>query len=216
MSSGAERAPARFHLDRAVGLVHHDRWLLGAVQEGRLRVLADSRPEPDRPFRRTRPLSHLARRCLQERRPLAVSALVEADPGAADPGLGDPDWELDWPALLYAPVGMPRRRPVGLLVLGSRSQHWYSQEEIDYVGALGVTLTSLVLSLGGPLARLRGRERHTAQLVGQGLSAAEIAAALGVDRPGAQELVAQVLRKLALRSPQQLADAWPELEPSGG
>lgn len=207
-----ESGRAGLHLDRAVGLVHHDRWLLGGLHDGKLAVLVDSCPEPDRPFRRTRRLSHLARRCLHERRPLAVSALIEPEPGS-DTGS---DWEMTWPALLYAPVGMPRRRPVGLLLLGSQAEHWYSQEEIDYVAALAVTLTSLVLSLGGPLARLRGRERHTAQLVSQGLSAAEIAAALGVDRPSAQELVAQVLRKLALRSPQQLVEAWPDLDSSAG
>jgi DNA-binding CsgD family transcriptional regulator len=200
---------ARFPVEQAVALVHHDRWVLGGVHEGKLRVLVDSCPDPDRPFRRTRALSHLARRCLHERRPLTVSAVVELEP---DPD-GQADWELAWPALLYAPVGMPRRRPVGLLVLGSRREHWYSQDEIDYAASLAVTLTSLVLSLGGPLDRLRGSERHAAQLVSQGLSATEIACALGLDRASARQLLSRVLRKLALRSPQQLADAWPELEP---
>jgi DNA-binding CsgD family transcriptional regulator len=192
-----------------VQLVPHDRWVLGGVHDGKLRVLVDSSPEPDRPFRRIRALSHLARRCLHERKPVAVTALAEStleDDGAA------PNWELDWPALLYAPVGMPGRRPVGLLILGSRNEHWYAQEEIDYVASLGVTLTAMALSVGGPLNRLRGSERRTAQLLSQGLSAAEIAIALRTDRTAAQRLVARVLRKLALRSPRELTELWPEVE----
>jgi DNA-binding CsgD family transcriptional regulator len=137
-----------------------------------------------------------------------VTALAES---ASAAGQGE-DWELAWPALLYAPVGMPGSRPVGLLILGSRKDYWYAQEEIDYVASLGVTLTSMALSVGGPLDRLRGSERRAAQLLSQGLSAAEIAAALHTDRTAARRLVARVLRKLALRSPRQLAELWPELD----
>jgi DNA-binding CsgD family transcriptional regulator len=204
-----EVPPVRFHLDRALQLVPHDRWVLGGVHDGKLRVLVDSCPEPDRPFRRIRALSHLARRCLHERKPVAVTALAESPLGG---GGAPPNWELDWPALLYAPVGMPGRRPVGLLILGSRNEHWYAQEEIDYVASLGITLTSMALSVGGPLNRLRGSERRTAQFLSQGLSAAEIAIALQTDRPAAQRLVARVLRKLALRSPRELTELWPEVE----
>jgi DNA-binding CsgD family transcriptional regulator len=205
VAPGAEPV-VRFHLDRALQLIAHDRWVLGGVHEGKLRVLFDSSPEPDRPFRRIRPLSHLARRCLHEGKPVAVTALGEPPPQPAN-------WEIDWPSLLYAPVGMPGRRPVGLLVLGSRTDHWYVQEEIDYVASLGVTLTSMALSVVGPVDRLRGSERRAAHLVSLGLSASEIAAALDLDRTGAQRLVARVLRKLALRSPRQLSELWPELEP---
>jgi DNA-binding CsgD family transcriptional regulator len=201
----------RFHLDRALQLVAHDRWVLGGLHDGKLRVLLDSSPEPDRPFRRTRPLSHLARRCLHEGKPVAVTALSASDRTSAEPV----NWELDWPSLLYAPVGMPARRPVGLLILGSRSDHWYVQEEIDYVASLGVTLTSMALSVGGPVERLRGNEWRAAQFVSQGLSASEIAVALDIDRSAAQRLVARVLRKLALRSPRQLSELWPEVEPLG-
>jgi DNA-binding CsgD family transcriptional regulator len=209
MDTAAEAPRIRFHLDRALQLVAHDRWVLGGIHDGKLRVLIDSSPEPDRPFRRTRSLSHLARRCLHERKPVAVTAL------AAPERRGDEtaNWEIDWPALLYAPVGMPGRRPVGLLVLGCQHDHWYAQEEIDYLASLGVSLTSMALSVGGPLDRLRGSERRAAQLLSQGLSSAEIAAALHTDRPAAQRLVAQVLRKLALRSPRQLSELWPEIEP---
>jgi DNA-binding CsgD family transcriptional regulator len=201
----------RFHLDRALQLVAHDRWVLGGLHDGKLRVLLDSSPEPDRPFRRTRPLSHLGRRCLHEGKPVAVTALGASDRTSAEPV----NWEMDWPSLLYAPVGMPARRPVGLLILGSRSDHWYVQEEIDYVASLGVTLTSMALSVGGPVERLRGNEWRAAQFVSQGLSASEIAVALDIDRSAAQRLVARVLRKLALRSPRQLSELWPEVEPLG-
>lgn len=210
MTTAADPTSARLHLNQAIDLVHHDRWMLGGLQDGKLRVLVDSSPETDRPYRRTRTLSHLARRCLHERKPLTVSALVAPDP---DPTQAM-DWEMNWPALLYAPVGMPRRRPTGLLVLGSQSEHWYCEDEIDYLAALGVSLTSTVLSLGGPVGRLRGRERWVAGLVSQGLSVSEIAVALGGDQAGAQQLVARALRKLSLRSPRQLVDAFPELEPS--
>jgi DNA-binding CsgD family transcriptional regulator len=207
--AGRDEPAVLFHLDRALQLIAHDRWVLGGVHDGKLRVLVDSAPEPDRPFRRTRPLSHLARRCLHEGKPVAVTALGPSQLPAAE----RVNWEIDWPSLLYAPVGMPGRRPVGLLVLGSRTDHWYVQEEIDYVASLGVTLTSMALSVGGPVDRLRGHERRAAQLVSQGLSASEIAIALELDRTGAQRLVARVLRKLALRSPRQLSELWPELEP---
>jgi hypothetical protein len=70
--STAHEPVVRFHLDRALELVAHDRWVLGGLRDGKLRVLVDSSPEPDRPFRRTRPLSHLARRCLHEGKPAAV------------------------------------------------------------------------------------------------------------------------------------------------
>jgi DNA-binding CsgD family transcriptional regulator len=205
-----EEPVVRFHLDRALQLIAHDRWVLGGIHDGKLRVLIDSSPEPDRPFRRTRPLSHLARRCLHEGKPIAVTALGESN---LQPPPEPPNWEIDWPSLIYAPVGMPGRRPVGLLILGSRSDHWYVQEEIDYVASLGITLTSMALSVGGPVGRLRGSERRAAQLVSQGLSASEIAVALDIDRTGAQRLVSRVLRKLALRSPRQLSELWPELEP---
>jgi DNA-binding CsgD family transcriptional regulator len=206
-----EEPVVRFHLDRALQLVAHDRWVLGGLHDGKLRVLLDSSPEPDRPFRRTRPLSHLARRCLHEGKPVAVTALGASERTNTEPV----NWELDWPSLLYAPVGMPSRRPVGLLILGSRSDHWYVQEEIDYVASLGVTLTSMALSVGGPVERLRGNEWRAAQFVSQGLSASEIAVALDIDRSAAQRLVAKVLRKLALRSPRQLSELWPEVEPLG-
>ena len=221
MSGQADLLRVRLDLDHAMSLVANDRWVVGSHREGRLRVLADSSPERDRPFRRVRPLSRLARRCLHDRRPLTVSALpaasTDAEPGSPPSGADaaahseQPDWELDWPALLYAPIGMPGRRPVGLLTVGCLTDHWYRQDEVDYVAGVGMSLTSTVLSLDGPLARLGSDERAAARLLGQGLSVPELAAALELDRSEARELVSSVLRKLSLRSPRELANLWPEL-----
>lgn len=210
MNSALDLPTLELQLDHAMALVRQDRWLLGAVCEGKLRVLADSSPELHRPYRRTRPLTHLARRSLHERRPLTVSSVGGA---SAEPGQ-QPDWELDWSALLYAPVGMPGQRPVGLLVVGARASHWYQQEEIEYAAALGVTLTGLVLALGGPLTRLTERERQAARVIAQGLSLPEVAAALGLTADEARATVDRVLRKLSLRSPGQLVDRWRRLEPA--
>jgi hypothetical protein len=224
----------RLDLDQALRFVTQDRWVLGALRDdgprddhrdrghrdgplrdARLRVLADSAPEADWPLRRVRALSRLARRCLHDRRPLTVSTL-SVTAGPATPAPADQpaaDWETDWPALLYVPVGVPGRRPAGLLTVGCRSQHWYTQAEIDYVGGVGMALTSAVLWLDGPLARLGPDERAAARLLGQGLSLDELAAALEVDRSEALELTGGVLRKLSLRSPRELAHRWPELAP---
>ena len=213
MDSPLDLPTLEFRLHHAMALVRQDRWLLGALRDGKLRVLADSSPEVGRPYRRTRALTHLARRCLHERRPLTVSSLGTASGEPPEPA---PDWELDWPALLYAPVGMPGQRPLGLLVIGSRTPHWYQQREVDYAAALGVTLTGLVLALGGPLTRLSDRERQTAHLIAQGLSLPETSIALRLGLDEARDLVDTVLRKLSVRSPGQLADWWPRLEPTAG
>ena len=215
MHSALELPTLEFRLHHAMALVRQDRWLLGAVCDGKLKVLADSSPELHRPYRRTRALTHLARRCLHERRPLTVSSLGGALP-EPEATAAAADWELDWPAMLYAPVGLPARRPVGLLIIGSRTDHWYQQQEIDYAAALGVTLTGLVLALGGPLTRLSERERLTAQLIAQGLSLPETSIALRLGLDEARDLVDRVLRKLSVRSPGQLADRWPRLEPTAG
>ncbi len=212
MHTALDLPTLEFRLHHAIALVRQDRWLLGAVRDGKLRVLADSSPELHRPYRRTRALTHLARRCLHERRPLTVSSLGGAIPETHGMDAPIADWELDWPAMLYAPVGMPARRPVGLLIVGSRTDHWYQQQEIDYAAALGVALTGLVLALGGPLTRLSERERQTAQLIAQGLSLPETSIALRLGLDEARDLVDRVLRKLSVRSPGQLADRWPRLE----
>jgi DNA-binding CsgD family transcriptional regulator len=214
MHSALDMPTLEFRLHHAMALVRQDRWLLGALREGKLKVLADSSPELIRPYRRTRPLTHLARRSLFERRPLTISSLGEPEPPLeAGPGA---DWELDWPALLYAPVGMPGQRPVGMLIAGVRTGHWYQQEAIDYTAALGVALTGLVLALGGPLTRLNQRELEAARLIAQGLSLPETSIALRLGLDDARELVDRVLRKLSVRSPGQLMDRWARMEPAWG
>jgi len=212
MDSALDPLKLQLQIDQAMALVRQDRWLLGALRDGKLKVLADSSPETNRPYRRTRALSALARRCLHERRPVTVAS-VAAEPYEPN---RPPDWEMDWATLLYSPVGMPGQRPVGLLILGSRTDHWYQQADVDYVAALAVTLTGLVLSLSGPLARLSRHELEAARLIAQGLSVPETSAALQLGMDEARRLVGCVLRKLALRSPGQLADTWPRLGPLAG
>lgn len=212
MNTLQELVRVRLEIDQALGLVRQDRWMLGGLRDGRLRILADSRPEHQRPFSQVLPLTHLARTCLHERRPLSVTAVAPDGPGPS-PVPAWSDWEMEWPAVLYAPIGMPGSRPVGLLIVGCRREHWYAQDEIDYVAALAMSLTSTVLSLSGPLARLNAAERTAARLIGQGLSLPEIAAALKLERATAREIMCGVLRKLSLRSPRQLAERWPELTP---
>jgi DNA-binding CsgD family transcriptional regulator len=217
MDGGRDSGGLRLDGDQALGLVTHDRWVLGGIRDGRLRVFADSRPEPERLFSRVRPLSNLARRCLHDRRPLSVTAVPHLNgestgpPGEPNENQKAPDWEVAWPALLYAPVGLPGRQPVGLLILGTQTEHWYSQDEIDYVAAVGVGLTAAVLARDGRWAHLRVGERAAARLLASGLSVCELAAALQVEEQQARSLMATVLRKLSLRSPRQVADEWPEI-----
>ena len=61
---------------------------------------------------------------------------------------------MDWPALLYAPVGEAGQRPIGLLIVGCRRDHWYSEDDITYAINLGALLAPLVAALRGPLGRL--------------------------------------------------------------
>ncbi len=197
----------RTHLALALDVLHHDRWLLGGLRDGRLRVVADSslpEEEPVQPIYLE--LSQMARRCLYERHPLAVTSIVEARSEAGD-------WEVDWPALIYAPVGIPKTRPVGILIVGSRVEHWYTQDEIDYVSALGVTLTTAVSCLTGPLGRLEPRERRVALLIAEGLSDAEIARATGSSANSVSRVSDAVLRKLSVRSRREVRDLVPGIAP---
>src|SRR5258708_37808413 len=88
---------------------------------------------------------------------------------------GGSRWEVDWAALRYVAVGEAGARPIGLLVLGCRRDHWYTDEDVDYASALGVTLTPLVAALRGPLGRLNESEGEVGQLVSYGLSTQKIA-----------------------------------------
>lgn len=207
MYSSIDIDKTRSQLALALDVLHHDRWLLGGVRDGRLRVIAGS-DGPDRQPR-IQPLyqemSQMARRCLYERHPVAVTSVVE-------PRSGDGDWETEWPALIYAPVGLPRARPVGILIVGSRIEHWYTQDEIDYVSALGVTLTTAVSCLTGPLGRLLPEERRVALLIAEGLSDAEIARALGSTEGPVARVSDSVLKKLDVRSRTDVRDLVPEIK----
>src|SRR5258708_11660857 len=112
---------ARRRLGLALSAVPHDRWVLGYLRGGWLQPIAAS--EVSRRFLQSRPLMPLARRALYEKRPMVVNSVIETP----RPSNGY-DWELDWPALLYAPVSEPGKRPIGLLVLGCRRDHLDSDD----------------------------------------------------------------------------------------
>ena len=122
---------------------------------------------------------------------MVMNSLVENP----NPSMGY-DWELDWPALLYAPVGEPGQRPTGLLVLGCRRDHWYTEEDVAHVSSLGLSLAPLVAALRGPLGRLNESEGEVAQLLSYGLSPQEIARAIQLDDRTTNALIECVTRKL--------------------
>jgi len=180
---------ARRRLGLALEVFCHDRWVLGYLRAGWLQPIATS--EVSRRFMQSRPLMPLSRRALFEKRPVVVNSVIENP----NPSNGY-DWELDWPAILYAPVGEPNERPIGLLILGCRRDHWYSEEDVHYAGGLGVTLTPMVAALRGPLGRLNEIESEVAQLLSYGLSEQEIARAIRFDEHRTRALVDGVTRKL--------------------
>ena len=171
----------------------HDRWVLGYLRGGWLQPIAAS--EISRRFIQSRPLMPLSRRALYEKRPVVVNSVIENP----NPSNGY-DWELDWPAILYAPVGEEGRRPIGLLIIGCRRDHWYSEEDVLYAGSLGSTLAPMVAALRGPLSRLNEIESEVAQLLSYGLSEPEIARAIRFDDRRTRALVDGVTRKLKLVS----------------
>jgi DNA-binding CsgD family transcriptional regulator len=189
---------ARRRLGLALEVFRHDRWVLGYLRGGWLQPIAAS--EVSRRFMQSRPLMPLSRRALFEKRPVIVNSLIE-DP---NPSNGY-DWELDWPAILYAPVGEIGQRPIGLLILGCRRDHWYSEEDVHYAGSLGITLAPMVQALRGPLGRLNEIESEVAQLLSYGLSEAEIARAIRFDERRTRALVDGVTRKLKLVTTDEMA-----------
>ena len=169
----------------------HDRWVLGYLRGGWLQPIAAS--EVSRRFMQSRPLMPLSRRALYEKRPVVVNSVIE-NPNTSN----GYDWELDWPAILYAPVGEEGQRPIGLLIIGCRRDHWYSEEDVLYAGSLGSTLAPMVAALRGPLSRLNEIESEVAQLLSYGLSEPEIARAIRFDDHRTRALVDGVIRKLKL------------------
>jgi DNA-binding CsgD family transcriptional regulator len=184
----------------------HDRWVLGYLRAGWLQPIAAS--EVSRRFLQGRPLMPLARRALYEKRPMVINSVIENP----NPSLGY-DWELDWPALLYAPVSEAGQRPIGLLVLGCRHDHWYSEEDVAYATTLGTTLAPLVAALRGPLGRLNESEGEVAQLLSYGLSTQEIARAIQLDDAKTRAMVETVTRKLRAVEAEELALPLAELRP---
>ena len=161
-------------------------------------------PEIGRPPLRNQELSALARKSLYERIPLTFT-LVDGDPISFTR-----NWESDWPSILYAPVARAATRPVGLLMVGARTRHWYSTEEVGYVASLATSLASFVERVTGPLGRLTEEERSLSELIGQGLSNSEIAVALATDEDDVKQRIQTILGKLRLRSRRQIARLLPD------
>ena len=132
----------------------------------------------------------LSRRALFEKKPVVINTVIESPTTAAES-----DWELDWPAVLYVPVGELGSRPIGLLIVGCRRDHWYSEDDVAYAHTLGFGLAPLVAALRARLGRLNEVETEVAHLLSYGLSADEIAQALQTDAHHARQLVDAVTRK---------------------
>ncbi len=188
---------ARIRLGLALDALCHDRWVLGYLRGGWLQPIAAS--DASRRSLQGRPLMPLARRALYEKRPMVVNSVIEG----SSPSKGY-DWELDWPAILYAPVGEPGLRPVGLLAVGCRRDHWYTEEDVAYAHGLGLKLAPMVAALRGPLRRLNDSEVEVAQLLSFGLSPEEIAHAVQLDGRRVRALVGTVTRKLQSVSADEL------------
>lgn len=180
---------ARRRLGLALDCLCHDRWVIGFLRGGSLQPIAAS--EVSRRLMQARPLMPLARRALYEKRPMAVNSVLEKTQSSSGY-----DWELDWPAILYTPIAELGQRPLGLLVIACRRDHWYTEEDIAYAHSLGITLAPMLAAMRGPVGRLTPNEAEVAQLLSYGLSAAEIARAIHVDDRRARTLVDDVARKL--------------------
>jgi DNA-binding CsgD family transcriptional regulator len=189
---------ARRRLGLALNPVCYDRWVLGYLRGGWLQPIAAS--EVSRRFLQGRPLMPLSRRALFEMKPVIVNSVFEKPRRA-----NTYDWELDWPAIVYAPVGADGQRPVGLLIIGCRHDHWYSDEDIDYVSSLGIALSGFVTALRRPFSRLDETENEVLQLLSYGLSKNEVAHALRLDANRASMLIDAVARKLRSVTAEDLA-----------
>jgi hypothetical protein len=194
---------ARRRLGLALEALCHDRWVLGYLRGGSLQPIAASEITPR--FLQCRPLLPLSRRALYEKRPVVVNSVIENP----NPSNGY-EWELDWPAVLYAPVGELGQRPIGLLTIGCRHDHWYTEADVHYAGSIGVTLAPMVEALRRPLARLNETESAVMQLMSYGLSEPEIARAIKVPEHRARLIADEVARKLRIVS-LGMALSFPEL-----
>jgi DNA-binding CsgD family transcriptional regulator len=194
---------ARRRLGLALDAIPHDRWILGYLRGGSLQPIAASEIVPR--FLQSRALVPLSRRALYEKRPVVVNSVIENP----NPSNGY-DWELDWPAVLYAPVAQIGHRPVGLLTVGCRRDHWYTDSDILYAESLGVTLAPMVEALRRPMGRLSDLETYVMQLLSYGLSEPEIARAIKVPERRARMIADEVARKLRIVS-LEVALSFPEV-----
>ena len=188
---------ARRRLGLALSCVCNDRWVLGYLRGGWVRPIAAS--EVTRRSLQGHPLMPLSRRALFEKRPLVINSLVEHEQSTEGY-----DWELDWPAVLYAPVGDIGHRPIGLLTIGCRRDHWYTDQDVAYAHTLGISLAPMVAALRGPLSRLNEHEGEVAHLLSFGLSPQEVARATRTEETQARKLVESVKRKLQPVNPDAL------------
>ena len=188
---------ARRRLGLALDVLCHDRWVVGFLRGGALQPVAAS--EISRRLLQAHPLQPLSRRALFEQRPVVVNSVFPYTTPAA--GF---DWELDWPAIMYAPIGQTGQRPIGLLVLGCRSDYWYSEEDVQYAIGLGTALAPIISSLRGPLGRMTEAEAEVVQLMSCGMSREEIAQAIKANHVETDALISSVKRKLSQRAPHRI------------
>ena len=192
-----ELTETRRRLGLALEVLCHDRWVLGFLRGGALRPIAAS--EISRRLVHARPLHPLSRKALFEQRPVVVNSVFPfTSPSSRF------DWELDWPAIMYAPVGATGQRPIGLLVLGCRRDYWYTDDDVQYAASLGAALAPMVSSLRGPLGRMTEAESEVLQLMSCRMSRDEIAKAINSGAVEADALVSSVKRKLSQRGPHRI------------
>ncbi len=187
----------RRRLGLALEVLCHDRWVVGFLRGGALQPIAAS--EISRRLLQAHPLQPLSRRALFEQRPVVVNSVFPY----TTPTAGF-DWELDWPAILYAPIGETGQRPIGLLVLGCRRDYWYSEEDVQYAIGLGTALAPIISSLRGPIGRMTGAEAEVVQLMSCGMSREEIAQAIKAGHVETDALISSIKRKLSQRAPHRI------------
>jgi DNA-binding CsgD family transcriptional regulator len=188
---------ARRRLGLALSTIAHDRWVLGFLRGGCLQPIAAS--EIARRLLQSHPLMPLSRRALYERKPMVINSVVDSDDAT-----NAADWELDWPAIMYAPVGVLGQRPIGLLILGCRRDHWYSDEDVANAHTLGISLAPMVAALRGPLSRCNESETAVAHHLSHGFSTQEIALAMNSNEHQVRSWTDSVARKLSTVSADDL------------
>src|SRR5258708_34750737 len=114
---------ARRRLGLALEVLCHDRWVVGFLRGGALQPIAAS--EISRRLLQAHPLQPLSRRALFEQRPVVVNSVFSY----TTPNAGF-HWEVDWPAILYAPAGESGQRPIRPRVLGCWPGYWYAEQAV--------------------------------------------------------------------------------------